>query len=141
MSDEPRADLSTGEGSGHAELDGIDGIDGIDELPVVARMVIEIRSDGSRTIARGAVEDCLNDQSVAVDARADSPLELSRALVKMLLSGPFAAGSALLGRGEPEAQTAQTGLRARARALRRSVGERVERSLQARLHDATKPRQ
>lgn len=123
------------------ELDRDDELLSVDsppgELPVVARMVIEIRSDGSRTIARGAIEDCINDQRVAVDARADSPLELSRALVKMLLSAPFAAGSALLGRGEPDA--APTGLRGRAKALRRSLGKRVERSLQARLRDATKP--
>lgn len=138
MNDEPAANLSTSEGSEQAELDGVD------ELPVVARMVIEIRSDGSRTIARGAVEDCINDQRVAVDARADSPIELARALTKMLLSAPLAASSALIGRGEPgsahDTDAGETGIRARARALRRSVGERVERSLQARLRDATKPR-
>jgi len=71
-----------------------------DELPIVARMVVEIRSDGSRTIARGAIEDRLHGEQVAVEARADSPLELSRALAKMLFSAPF---TALLGRspGEP----------------------------------------
>jgi hypothetical protein len=140
-------------------------LDGAEDLPVVARMVIEIRSDGSRTIARGAVEDLINDQRVAVDARADSPLELSRALMQMLLSAPLAAGSALLGRGDTsrkfgsaDTPTGTTGsdlsdpvslnaaralpaqIRARARALRRSIGERVERSLQARLRDAIKQR-
>jgi hypothetical protein len=128
--------LSTNEGPEQVELDGTDA------LPVVARMVIEIRSDGSRTIARGAVEDCINDQRVAVDARADSPLELSRALMKMLLSAPFSAGSALLGRTHDtdDTQARDTGLRSRARALRRSVGERLERSLQTRLRDAAKRR-
>ena len=60
-------------------------------------MVVEIRSDGSRTIARGAIEDHLGGQAVGVEARADSPLELSRALAKMVLSAPFAA---LLGRAK-----------------------------------------
>jgi hypothetical protein len=72
-----------------------DAIEAAEELPVVARLVVEIRSDGSRTIARGALEDNLGGQRVGVEARADSPLELSRALAKMVLSAPFAA---LLGR-------------------------------------------
>jgi len=28
-----------------------------DDLPVVARLVVEIRSDGRRTVARGGIED------------------------------------------------------------------------------------
>jgi hypothetical protein len=113
--------------------------EGDEELPVVARMVVEIRSDGSRTIARGAVEDRLGGQSVGVEARADSPLELSRALAKMLLSAPFAASSALLtgGRASPrdpserelegEGRAASEGGR-----LRRAAG-RARNELRARL--------
>ena len=50
-----------------------------DELPVVARLVVEIRSDGRRTVARGAMEDVASGQTVAVEARADSPLQLAAA--------------------------------------------------------------
>lgn len=95
-----------------------------EELPVVARMVVEIRSDGSRTIARGAIEDRLGDQTVGVEARADSPLELSRALAKMVLSAPFAA---LLGRAKGEAARRETGVLATVGALRRRLGRRSER--------------
>lgn len=126
-------------------------IEDAQELPVVARMVVEIRSDGSRTVARGAVEDLLNDQQVAVEARADSPLELSRALAKMLFSAAFAASSALLrGPGtehrdddSPEVVDAEAhggrgqGLRARVGALGQRLGrglsDRVTRELQKRL--------
>ena len=113
-------------------------------LPVVARMVVEIRSDGSRTVARGGVEDLLNDEQVTVEARADSPLELSRALAKMLLSAPFAASSAILrggGRSQEERDAidaapepgGRRGLRKRVRSLRRELGARLEREVQARL--------
>lgn len=62
--------------------------------PVVARMVIEIRSDGSRTIARGAVEDRVNDQTVAIEADGRSPWELSRKLLGALVSLPSLARTA-----------------------------------------------
>jgi hypothetical protein len=60
-----------------------------DALPIVARMVVEIRSDGTRTIARGAIEDRLQNHQVGVEASADSPLELARALAKLLVSAPL----------------------------------------------------
>jgi hypothetical protein len=73
------------------------------DLPVVARLVVEIRSDGRRTIARGALEDRATDQRVAVEARGDSPLQLALALAKSLGTLPrLGARSAirgLLGRG------------------------------------------
>lgn len=56
--------------------------------PVVARMVIEIRSDGSRTIARGAVEDRLGDQTVAIEADGRTPWELARGLLGSLVALP-----------------------------------------------------
>ncbi len=78
-----------------------------EDLPVVARMVIEIRSDGSRTVARGAVEDVATGQQAAVVARGGSPIalaaDLTRGLARSLGALPFAASSAalrrLLGRG------------------------------------------
>ena len=65
-----------------------------DELPVVARMVVEIRSDGTRTIARGAVEDRLADERVALEFRAGSPWELAKSLAKMLMDTPSFAKQA-----------------------------------------------
>lgn len=58
------------------------------EPPVVARMVIEIRSDGSRTIARGAIEDVKSGERTAIEARGDSPLQLALALARSLGSLP-----------------------------------------------------
>ena len=37
------------------------------EMPVVARMVVEIRSDGTKTMARGALEDLVTGQQVAIE--------------------------------------------------------------------------
>lgn len=57
-----------------------------EDLPVVSRIVIEVRSDGTRTIARGAAED--PGGKVALEVRADSPVELVTALAKLLLQVP-----------------------------------------------------
>jgi hypothetical protein len=59
-----------------------------DHLPVVARLIVEIRSDGSRTIARGAIEDTTLGQRVAIEARGDSPLSLAIALARSIASVP-----------------------------------------------------
>jgi hypothetical protein len=59
-----------------------------DDLPVVARLIVEIRSDGSRTIARGAIEDTVQGQRVSIDARGDSPLALALALARSIGSLP-----------------------------------------------------
>lgn len=64
---------------------------GEDELPVVARLVVEIRSDGSRTIARGAMEDVATEQRVAIEARGDSPLQLAWALARSMFAAPALA--------------------------------------------------
>ncbi len=72
------------------------------EPPVVARLVVEIRSDGSRTVARGAMEDVGSGQSVAIEARGDSPVQLALSLAKALFAAPSLARRAargLLGRG------------------------------------------
>jgi hypothetical protein len=73
-----------------------------EELPVVARLVVEIRSDGKRTIARGAVEDAASGERVAVEARGASPAQLAFALAKSLWSVPRLAlrVRGLLGRGD-----------------------------------------
>jgi hypothetical protein len=61
----------------------------IDELPVVARLIVEVRSDGSRTIARGALEDAASDTRVAIEASGTSPLELALGLAKSILAAPW----------------------------------------------------
>lgn len=69
-----------------------------DEPPVVARLVVEIRSDGSRTIARGALEDTVGGQRTTVEARGDSPLQLAVALARMITQLPrLGARSAVRG--------------------------------------------
>ena len=58
-----------------------------DELPVVARLVIEVRSDGTRTIARGALE--ADGQASQLEARGGSPAQLARSLSRALLAAPM----------------------------------------------------
>ena len=58
--------------------------------PVVSRLVVEIRSDGTRTVARGAMEDVTSGQSVAIEAHGDSPLKLALALAKSMSGLRFA---------------------------------------------------
>jgi hypothetical protein len=65
-----------------------DELERADEPPVVARLVVEIRSDGSRTIARGAIEDAQRGERVAIEARGDSPLQLAIALARSLTQLP-----------------------------------------------------
>src|SRR5882757_7033381 len=68
------------------------------EPPVVARLVVEIRSDGSRTIARGAMEDVASGQRTLVEARGDSPIPLAIALARSLTQLPrISARSAIRG--------------------------------------------
>ena len=62
------------------------------ELPVVARLVVEIRSDGTRTLARGALEDVVTGERVAVEANGGSPAQLAASLASNLLVTPFALG-------------------------------------------------
>ena len=68
------------------------------EPPVVARLVVEIRSDGTRTVARGAVEDAQRGERVTVEARGDSPIQLAIALARALTQVPrLSARSAVRG--------------------------------------------
>ncbi len=77
---------------------------GDEDLPVVARLVVEIRSDGRRTVARGGLEDVASGQRVAIDARGDSPAQLALALARSMLQLPRLAARGtlrgLLGRGK-----------------------------------------
>lgn len=61
------------------------------EPPVVARLVIEIRSDGSRTIARGLAEDVARGEKVSIDAHGANPLQLALSLLKSLKDIPALA--------------------------------------------------
>jgi hypothetical protein len=65
-----------------------------EEPPVVARMIIEIRSDGTRTIARGALEDIVSNERVKIEASGGSPMQLAASLASNLLSTPFMIGRA-----------------------------------------------
>lgn len=56
-----------------------------EELPIVARLVVEIRSDGSRTMARGAIANEATDERVALEAVADSPVALIGMLARQIL--------------------------------------------------------
>lgn len=73
----------------HEQQDGKDELASTSEPPVVARLVVEIRSDGSRTIARGALEDAQRGERVAIEARGDSPMMLAIALARSLTRLPF----------------------------------------------------
>ena len=65
-----------------------------DEPPVVARLVVEIRSDGTRTIARGALEDAQRGERTAIEARGDSPIQLAIALARTITQLPRLAARA-----------------------------------------------
>lgn len=62
-----------------------------EEPPVVARLMVEIRSDGSRTIARGAVEDIASGERVAVEARGTTPGQLAASLARTVFATPMLA--------------------------------------------------
>jgi hypothetical protein len=66
-----------------------------EEPPVVARMVIEIRSDGTRTIARGAAEDASTGEKVAIEVAGSTPLQLALSLMKTMATVPALARSAM----------------------------------------------
>jgi len=61
---------------------------GPDEPPVVAQLMIEIRSDGSRTIARGALNDLRSNESARIHAEGRTPADLMVSLAGSLLALP-----------------------------------------------------
>ena len=58
------------------------------EPPVIARVMVEIRSDGTRTIARGAMEDLITGENVAIEARGSSLLNVALQLAGSMRSLP-----------------------------------------------------
>jgi len=66
------------------------------EPPVVARMIVEIRGDGSRTIARGAIEDTNTGQRTTIEATGASPIQLAFALARSLTQLPGLSTRAVL---------------------------------------------
>ncbi len=62
-----------------------------EDLPVVARLVVEVRSDGTRTVARGAAEDALHGEKVGIEVRGTSPLQLALSLMRSMTSLPALA--------------------------------------------------
>jgi hypothetical protein len=59
------------------------------EPPVAARLVVEIRTDGTRTVARGAIEDAILGERIAVKVEGQTPLELALALARAFVDVPF----------------------------------------------------
>jgi hypothetical protein len=64
------------------------------EPPVVARLIVEIRSDGTHTVARGAMEDVVSGERTQIEAEGGTPLELARSLAGALMTTPLWLGRA-----------------------------------------------
>jgi hypothetical protein len=64
------------------------------EPPVVARLIVEIRTDGTHTVARGAMEDVVTGERTQVEAEGGTPLELARSLAGALMTTPLWLGKA-----------------------------------------------
>jgi hypothetical protein len=69
-----------------------------DEPPVVAQLMVEIRSDGSRTIARGALNDLRTGESAQVHAEGKTPGDLILSLAGSLLALPATFSQAIFRR-------------------------------------------
>ena len=77
-----------------------------EEPPVVAQLMIEIRSDGSRTIARGALNDLRSGESAQVLAEGRTPRDLMMSLAGSLLSLPASISQSIFRRDKtPELQS------------------------------------
>jgi hypothetical protein len=64
-----------------------------DEPPVVARLVVEIRSDGHITVARGALEDAQLGERTSLEVKSGTPFQLVLSLVNALFHLPAFASS------------------------------------------------
>ena len=82
--DEPKTDLAEKEPAAVAEKG---------ELPVVARLIVEIRSDGTQTIARGALEDSLQGVKVGIEAHGTTPVDLAVSLARSMFKLPGLHGA------------------------------------------------
>jgi len=80
------------------ELDPQGVLANSEELPVVARMVVEIRSDGIKTVARGAFEDFQTGQQVGIETDPLAAAKLAQAFTKSILGST--AGLVRLGVSE-----------------------------------------
>ncbi len=109
-----------------------------EELPVVARLVIEIRSDGSRTVARGALEQVTapggSAERVAVEARGGSPAALALDLLRSVMSAPFQSSlSRWTGRERPiAAEVVDAGAPGLIGRVRRELTGRLRRRFSSR---------
>ena len=110
----PDSDGGSDRGSDPAEL-----LRDAGELPVVARMVVEIRSDGIKTVARGAFEDFQTGQQVAVETDPLAAAKLAQAFTRSILGST--AGLVRLG--------VQEGLKTTARSLVPDPLRRLKRKL------------
>jgi hypothetical protein len=57
-------------------------------------MVVEIRSDGLSTIARGALEEVVSGQRVAIEAKGTTPVALAASLAKSMFGARVLARQA-----------------------------------------------
>jgi hypothetical protein len=87
-----RRGIETGEPPTALRTEEKDPLADAPDLPVVARLIVEIRSDGSRTLARGALEDAVTGERVQIEANGGSPAQLAASLAGSLLTTPFALG-------------------------------------------------
>ncbi len=62
-----------------------------EDPPVVARLVVEIRSDGTRTIARAALEDTTTGETVRLESHGTSPAALAASMLASLQKLPLLA--------------------------------------------------
>lgn len=88
------------------ELDPKQVLANSEDLPVVARMVVEIRSDGIKTIARGAFEDFQTGQQVGIETDPLAAAKLAQAFTRSILGST--AGLVRLGVSEGIKTTART---------------------------------
>lgn len=95
------------------------------ELPVVARLVIEIHSDGTRTIARGALvhtdDSPAGASQVAIEARGGSPLALAMQLTRQLATSIAPLALSRRAAPAPARPTPRPGLRAELRSRVRGL--------------------
>lgn len=92
---------------------GDEALDKPTDPPVVARLVVEIRSDGVTTVARGALEDARNGERAALEARGTTPAQLAASLARTLLTLPLLAGRTRGRRPDPQLNDRSPTARAR----------------------------
>jgi hypothetical protein len=59
------------------------------ELPIVARILVEIRSDGTRTVASASVQNALLGQAVSVQAETTTPNSIAQVLLRSMARMPL----------------------------------------------------